>query len=240
MDYGFIYETTNIITGKKYIGKCATTVNNRDEYLGSGVDLKKDIKALGRENFTRKILQYAKSEDELQELEIHYLLKAGVPNEHYYNKKVTHGGGERYSRMSEETLKRKKESLKAHATGTHNNMYNKPKTNTQIDSISKANSKEVSIDGTTYKSMTEASKALGIGVTTLSFRLDSPNFDKYIRLVPKTSKKKGVARTNKKRQVSIEGNVYDSIVVASRALECSTTKVTKRCNAEWCEDWFFL
>lgn len=239
MRYGFIYETTNTISGKKYIGKCATTVNDRDIYLGSGVALKEDIKKLGRENFKREILQYADSEEELQQLELHYLKEAGIPNDNYYNKRITQGGGERYSRMPEETLTRKMESLREHATGSKNAMYEKEKTLKQKTAVSKANSRAVTIDGIKYPSMTQASKELGINVTTIAFRLDSPLFVNYVRDVPKKKHKSGNA-SNKKKRVSIQGKIYNSRQEASESLGCSPTKVTKRCNAEWCEDWFFL
>lgn len=45
----FIYETTNLKNGKKYIGKHYGELN--DSYLGSGTLLKKAIEKYGKESF---------------------------------------------------------------------------------------------------------------------------------------------------------------------------------------------
>lgn len=56
MYYGFVYEWTNLVNGKKYIGSHAGTEN--DGYIGSGVAFKKAIAKYGLSNFTRQILEY--------------------------------------------------------------------------------------------------------------------------------------------------------------------------------------
>ena len=68
--YGFIYITTNLINGKKYIGKKVFDLKNQwKSYLGSGVALKNAIQKYGKENFTKNIVAFAYSEDELCEFE---------------------------------------------------------------------------------------------------------------------------------------------------------------------------
>lgn len=86
--YGFIYITTNDINGKKYIGQKKIDNKSRwKSYLGSGVDLQKDIKKYGKENFTREIIDYADDLKELDMLEIHYIEKyKAVESEEFYNK----------------------------------------------------------------------------------------------------------------------------------------------------------
>ncbi len=70
--YGFVYEITNLLSGKKYIGKKffwstkrrqVSKVRKRykvesdwREYWSSSDALKQDVLALGPENFSRKIL----------------------------------------------------------------------------------------------------------------------------------------------------------------------------------------
>lgn len=49
------YKTTNNVTGKYYFGVHAAYKEN-DSYLGSGRDLKRDIKEYGKEAFTKEIL----------------------------------------------------------------------------------------------------------------------------------------------------------------------------------------
>jgi hypothetical protein len=69
--YGFIYITTNIINGKRYIGQKKFKVkDNWEIYLGSGQTLKKAIKKYGRSNFYRDIVAIAYSKKELDKLEI--------------------------------------------------------------------------------------------------------------------------------------------------------------------------
>lgn len=65
-----VYITTNLINGKKYIGK---DVRNNNSYLGSGKMFKKAINKYGKENFIKEILCYAKNKKDLNELEIYYI-----------------------------------------------------------------------------------------------------------------------------------------------------------------------
>lgn len=61
MYYGFIYEWTNMLNGKKYIGSHAGTID--DGYIGSGKVFQRAIKKHGIENFTRAIIEYVEVED---------------------------------------------------------------------------------------------------------------------------------------------------------------------------------
>ncbi len=79
----FIYETTNLINGRKYIGLCT---RDDDNYIGSGKLLKRAVKKYGKENFERKTLATADSFDELLQLEEYYIKKFNaVDSEEYYN-----------------------------------------------------------------------------------------------------------------------------------------------------------
>ena len=61
-------------------------------------------------------------------------------------------------------------------------MYGVKKNDYTIKRIKEANSKPIMIDNIEYKSMTEASDRLGIGISTISYRLNSEGFTNYIRL----------------------------------------------------------
>jgi group I intron endonuclease len=67
-----IYITTNLINGKKYIGSHLTS-NINDNYLGSGVILKKAIEKYGKSNFQREILAQLDNIDDMKELEEYYI-----------------------------------------------------------------------------------------------------------------------------------------------------------------------
>lgn len=78
-----VYMTTNLINGKKYIGK---DTKNKKSYLGSGSYLRKAIEKYGRENFKKEILEVCSSHDELMEREEYWLnyYDAGK-NKMFYN-----------------------------------------------------------------------------------------------------------------------------------------------------------
>lgn len=90
--YGYIYETTCIPTGKKYIGLHKTSKTTIDEsYLGSGVILQKAIEKYGKDNFTCKILEWCNSREELNNAEIKWINYYNAYNSYdYYN--LTRGG----------------------------------------------------------------------------------------------------------------------------------------------------
>lgn len=83
--YMFVYLTTNLINGKKYIGKHMTN-NIDDGYLGSGCLLKKAIEKYGRENFKREIICFAENEDDLNQKEIESIREYNAKDDpNYYN-----------------------------------------------------------------------------------------------------------------------------------------------------------
>ena len=88
--HGFVYCTTNMINGKKYIGQ-RKFYGNWKSYLGSGLLLTKAIKKYKRDNFTKEIIYIAYSKEELNLLEIEFIkLHSAVESEDYYN--ISHGG----------------------------------------------------------------------------------------------------------------------------------------------------
>lgn len=86
MYYGFIYEWTNMLNGKKYIGSHAGITEDR--YIGSGKIFQRAIKKYGIENFTRVIIEYVEVEDRqyLLQREKFYLDEANAYySDDYYN-----------------------------------------------------------------------------------------------------------------------------------------------------------
>ena len=211
--YGFIYQTTNKINGMKYIGKCIYgRINNWQTYLGSGVYLKRAIVKYGKENFQKEILADAFSDEELNLMEETFIKEMNaVEDDSFYNLKYTSMGGDVFTNnpRKEEIRKMRRDQM----TGEGNHQFGKQKTKKMIDSVKKANSREIEIDGISYKSSTEASKALGLPNSTICYRLNEDGFPTYKRFHEKREK-----NTNKCFPIEIEGIRYENMVEASVAL----------------------
>lgn len=119
--YYFIYETTNLINGKKYRGIHKTS-NLDDGYLGSGIAFEKAIIKYGKQNFSREILEFCSSYDELIELEKLYVDDVWVRDHSNYNLKT---GGQSAGILSEESKGKISETLKKkYANGEINIDFN--------------------------------------------------------------------------------------------------------------------
>jgi hypothetical protein len=82
---GFVYETTNVITGMKYIGSYIGL--DTDICFGNSRSIEKDIKKYGIENFSRSILEYVKSINVLAEAESAWLKSVNAKsNPMYFNR----------------------------------------------------------------------------------------------------------------------------------------------------------
>ena len=81
--YGFIYITTNLLNGMKYIGKHSKF---DDSYLGSGIRVREAIEEFGEENFEREIIAYAYTNEQLNRLEKMYIdTFNAVKDQTFYN-----------------------------------------------------------------------------------------------------------------------------------------------------------
>lgn len=91
--YYIIYRTTNLITGKSYVGKHAQPDAPYvfDGYLGSGKALQHAIKKYGKEHFTRETLYVFSSEQEAYEKEMELVSESTIGG--LYNMKVGGKGG---------------------------------------------------------------------------------------------------------------------------------------------------
>ena len=89
--YGYIYETVNLVSGRKYIGQHKSEKFD-DNYIGSGVALTDAIKKYGKENFQVSLLCECSSRDEMNKKERYYTdLYNCVESDDYYN--LVPGGG---------------------------------------------------------------------------------------------------------------------------------------------------
>lgn len=71
--YGYIYKTINLVNGKIYIGQKHSDKFLGNEYLGSGLLLKRAIKKYGKENFNVELLEECNSKILLNEREIYWI-----------------------------------------------------------------------------------------------------------------------------------------------------------------------
>jgi len=120
--YGYIYITVNNINGKRYLGqKKLDDCGRWKTYIGSGIAFKHAVVKYGKENFTRHIIDFANSQEELNRLENEYTIKLNCVNDrNYYN--LVHGGGTVSGlKFSKETLKK----LSDRMIGERNYFYGK-------------------------------------------------------------------------------------------------------------------
>lgn len=89
MKYHIVYQITNIVNGKIYIGK-HTTSNLDDGYMGSGKLLNKAIEKYGIENFKKHIIQIFDNEKDCLDFELFLVNEKFVNREDTYN--LTKGG----------------------------------------------------------------------------------------------------------------------------------------------------
>lgn len=105
---GYIYEITCLVNGKTYIGlRHYSKDQGRDwlYYLGSGTLIKSSVKKYGRENFAKRKLNEAYTEDELQQLEWEHIQAAKKVGKAEYNLFNGVGaGGDTFSRLTPEKL----------------------------------------------------------------------------------------------------------------------------------------
>jgi len=67
-NFHYLYKITNNINGKYYIGRHSTD-NLADNYFGSGVGIRNAINKYGISNFSKEILHFCETTEELWELE---------------------------------------------------------------------------------------------------------------------------------------------------------------------------
>lgn len=92
--YHYLYKITNKINNKYYYGIHSTT-NLDDGYMGSGAVLKQAIKKYGSENFTKEIITFCNTREELIQCEKDIITEQMVNDKNCYN---IHLGGEGFTK----------------------------------------------------------------------------------------------------------------------------------------------
>ena len=120
----YIYLTTNLINGKKYIGQHYGFLN--DYYIGSGSLLKKAIEKYGKENFKKEILEICDGYESMNIAERTWIEKLNaVEDPLYYN--IAEGGfnSNPCAGLSEEAELERRRKLSLAFSGEKNYFYGK-------------------------------------------------------------------------------------------------------------------
>ena len=126
--FHYVYEITNNINGRKYIGKHSTNDMN-DGYMGSGIAIKQAIKKYGSKNFSKKIIKSFETSEEAFKFEKEIIEQLDCVNNYkYYN--MSDGGIGGVGTLSGKTelekveiYNRMKNTLKGKMAGEKNPMY---------------------------------------------------------------------------------------------------------------------
>ena len=195
--YGFIYITTNMVNGKRYLGQKKFDAHWKN-YLGSGTVFRSAVKKYGKENFSRNIVQICFSEEELNKAEYDltiflnvvedsswYNLKEGGSNGKYgeeARRKISENhanvSGKNHpmygKHITEEHKKRLRDARVEKCSGENNHMYGKQHSEETKNKISESRSKTVyqfDQDGNLikiWKSAIEIKKELGYSNSSIA------------------------------------------------------------------------
>ena len=123
--YGFIYITTNLVNGKRYLGQ-GTFKKYWQKYLGSGIAFKNALKNYRRENFCRNIIYICYSQEELNQVEYDLSVFFNVVESDDWYNLVLGGGTSRGWHPSAETKRKISEKTKERLSDSTNHpMYGK-------------------------------------------------------------------------------------------------------------------
>lgn len=140
--YNYVYKITNTINGKIYIGKHSTD-DIEDGYMGSGIRVKQAYQKYGLECFSKEIIQFYTSEEELNQGEIYWIAQfnstapeigynltyggdGGTPTEEARRKISESLKGRRAWNKGKQMSEEQKRKISISNKGKNNPMYGKP------------------------------------------------------------------------------------------------------------------
>lgn len=212
--HGYIYETTNLINGKTYIGK--KQGNFDKNYYGSGVVLQQAIKKYGKDNFKIEILSTYQTEEELNNAEIMFI---EIRNPSYNIAKGGTGGN---------TLKRADDEYKKTVASKRNEALKNVWKNLPEErrkqwgaNISRAK-KGKATRPTDYKHSDEVKKR--IKETNIESSKNRPASWKKNHAMA-AAKRRGISNITSLKPIIIDEIVYDGVCIAARKLNVSNVTI---------------
>lgn len=251
--YGFIYITTNIINGKRYIGQRKFRKDWK-YYLGSGKAIKRAINKYGRENFYRDIVAIAYSEKELNELEIEWINSYNAIYSYDYYNIAEGGNGNSLAGKTDEEVKVIKRAMSKRVSGKGNPMYGKyGELNPCSKSVVCVNTNEV------FVNLTEASVKYKLDISSITkcckrkikyhgklkdgTKLIWLYHDEYLK-IPKEEidnmvreSKQGIKGKYNPRARKViclnDNNIFSTVIEAGKNYNISVDGVRKVCKGEY-------
>lgn len=184
-----VYQTTNLVNGKIYVGQHKTVKGSKDYYIGSGSLIKQAIKKYGRENFKCEILHEFDTREEANEMEAFIVNEDFIARPDVYNLNVGgKGPGGKGKKLSTEHIAAirnsklgvpRSEEMKRKMSATRKLRKipspNKGKSfsDEHRAALRKAKIKAVQIDDKIYPSSKEVAEEYKVTTTTVRDRIKS-------------------------------------------------------------------
>ena len=192
MDIWKIYVTTNLINGKKYVGR---TKHDNSKYFGSGKLIKQAVEKYGMENFTKEYIDEAIGYSDASIKEVDYILKINTLIPYGYNL-VPHGEGgfitERQKKQISKTVSKlwkdpnsvyNTDEYRVKLSESHKGREVSETTRKKIGNANlgarNGRAAQVEIDGILYSTRREAAKKYGISDTMVGKRCNNDKFPNW-------------------------------------------------------------
>lgn len=187
-----VYQTTNLVNGKIYVGQHKTIKGSKDYYIGSSSLIRQAIKKYGHENFKCEILHEFDTREEAAEMEALIVNEDFIARPDVYNLMVGgNGPGGKGRKLSQEHIDAirasklgvpRSEEMKRKMSATRKLRKipspNKGKSlsNEHKAALRKAKIKPVKIDDKIYPSSKEVAEEYKVTTTTVRDRIKSPKW----------------------------------------------------------------
>ena len=212
--FGYIYETTNLVNGKTYIGKKQGKFDKT--YYGSGMILQQALEKYGRKNFEVVVLSTYNTEEDLNNAEIMFI-ETRNPT---YNIAKGGTGGNTLARADEQY---KQEIIAKRKQGMINAWSNASEEQRKQwgENISKAK-KGKATRPADYRHSDEVKQRIR------ESNLNATKPEGWLENNRKAAaKRRGKTNTHSQTPIEIDGVIYEGVMVAAEKLSVSRQTINK-------------